>query len=82
MTDLTKNPTRTQEERQPLAAHCHACGHVWAILWLPCPSTEIPRGAKAFRCPHCFEKKRVFMARSEDAAKIARPLICEVPGHD
>lgn len=62
--------------RIPLAAHCHACGHVWAIAWLPIPAASIPT---KYACPLCFEKKRIFLAAASDAAKIPQPLICEVP---
>ena len=66
----------SEEKRVPFAAHCHNCGHVWAVAYFPIPAGDLP---KRFKCGLCFETKRIMVARDADRAKLPQPLICEVP---
>lgn len=52
--------------RNPMLGHCRACGQVWAMAWLSLDATTAARLAKA-GCTACGERKRIFMATSEQA---------------
>ena len=65
------------EARTPFAAHCHPCGHVWVVIWLPASANIIP---KKYRCPACHGTNRIMLAGRDAVAKLpTSPLICEVP---
>ena len=62
------------ETKQPLAARCETCGHIWATLWIPAP---VERIAKSYRCPWCGERKAVVMATDAQAARIVPLFVAE-----
>lgn len=48
-------------ERAPINARCGACGHVWAVCYLPMQLDKAAALMKAARCPMCGGGK-VFVA--------------------